>query len=926
MKNNSKLKVKPIFMLAVTALILLVTAISTVTYAWIETGNNLVIKTDSGNENAANVSVINRAGYARNMAKNNTDRIIQLNDYVDYSNLYFAPAKGEMLDKDGNVTPVVSEAKDVKVSINGADGNERPVTPEDISTNYIDFEIKIKNNDKTHSDIKFANSDTDRVITIDGKTAKFGVAVIAENAQGSNVIFTDSDKLKKETPAIETLYPGEEVTLRVKIWLESSYSEFTSAEDGKDIAGKPVKVNLALVMTDPKTTTFKVSDRTNSFEEEQLLKLASANGYKLFAVNAKNIDANGEYLEKFPLTYESIDDNGTATFSGMPEFLLYGLCKNDDDTYKHDDGDDFELWAYEGGDTTTEPKKWHPGTKPEVSGDNTDIYTIYGDLIVREKEIEKLNGFLRGTWKEVVGIELRDHSIERIFTDESVRIVSFFNREISYPMYRVTTLNENTGEQEPTNVLRTIMPKVNFTATGGTFEGDLYFNSRFTDNCDTTSNLYGTLRLSKESADYESAKVEESGLTKYVYSAFGFSGVISKDEDYCTGAWYSGEVDKIRLQDTTTGRRILQHYTKNPGEQVRVSYKGNCDYKGDGMNATYYLAHYDKESQSWYSVLPSTINPSASDSDNKSKVQFRIKDNAGSNKYFIAPDRVKTGNEYVYSFINELAKDGNGNNSPLGSWGYNLADDTVIYVKYHETDTSLGHTGLFVMQDNPPDYYQPLGAWGNDKNRTSGVMEDDYKVFYINKYDFDLGDDGVLYGEVFYMRPNIGTDSRFSGNITGTTDGKPLYVGGRYRIDADGTVTELASFGYVIPQQTVIADVNEICSLPAAVDFQDPNTNITYKYSLFVGSGLTNANVTQLDISQNVADYGQLTFQANKAGEYTVEVTASATDGASVKTAIKKFIFKVGLNPRITIADNPNIGLAKFTYIDENGNTRKPCG
>ena len=938
MKNNSKLKVKPIFLLAVTELILLVTAVSTVTYAWIETGNNLVIKTDSGNENAANVSVINRAGYARNMAKNNTDRIIQLNDYVDYSNLYFAPAKGEMLNSSGAVTENVDEAKDVKISINGAGGN-REVNPEDISTNYIDFEIKIKNNDKTHSDIKFANSDTDRVITVDGKTAKFGVAVIAKNAQGSNVIFTDSDKLKKETPAIETLYPGEEVTLRVKIWLESTYREFTSKADGKDIAGKPVKVNLALVMTDPKTTTFKVSDRTNSFEEEQLLKLSSANGYKLFAVNSKNI-VDGEYLEKFPLTYESVD-NGVATFSGMPEFLLNGDCTEADGKHKHDDGDDFELWAYEGGDTTTEPKKWHPGTKPEVTGENTDVYTIYGDLIVRNKEIEKLNGYLRGTWKKVVAIELRDHSIERIFTDESVRIVSFFNREISYPMYRVTTLNENTGEQEPTNVLRTIMPKVNFTASkGGTFEDDFYFNSRFTDNCDTTANMYGTLRLSKNKDDYEKAKVVENGLTKYVYAAFGFSGEISKDEDYCTGAWYSGEVDKIRLQDTTTGRRILQHYTKNPGEQVRVSYKGNCDYKGDGMNATYYLAHYDKESQSWYSVLPSTINPSASDSDNKSKVQFRIKDNAGSNKYFIAPDRVKTGNEYVYSFIKEEPKDKDGNIlSPLGSWGYNLADDTVIYVAYNddENDTSTGHSGLFVEQtkvvpasDNTN--RKPLGNWNTDGNRNYGIFENgntEYRVFYINKFDFNIGTDETLYGEEFKMKPHTNEKSAFTANqkigtgdnafnftdkdanIIKTTNGKPLYVGGRYRIDADKTVTELASFGYVIPQQTVVADVNEICSLPAAVDFKDPNTNITYSYSLFVGSGVTTANVTQLGISQNVADYGQLTFQANKAGEYTV------------KTAIKKFIFKVGLNPRITIADNPNIGMARFTYIDENGNTRK---
>lgn len=899
--KNSKFKVKPLFVLAVTALILLVTAISTVTYAWIETGNNLVIKTADAANNSANVSVVNRAGYARNMAKNTLSSVINLNEYVDYRNLYFAPAKGEMIKADGAKTTDVSEASDVKVSINDSTGS-RPVVPEDISTNYIDFEIKVKNNDKTHSDIKFANSDDERIVVIDGvdvSKAKFGVAVIATGEGGTKVINTDSERLLKETPSFGTLYPHEELTLRVKIWLMKEYADFTEA-----IAGKPITLNLSLIMTDPKTTTFKFADKTSSFEELGLLELGQAGGYKLFAVNGGNTD------EKYELTAESTNADGVTTMSGMPEFLLYGHCANDHTALFTDQ---FQLWAYEDGDLTKDPVIWNPGFKPPLSADQTaldaytDTYTIYGDLKLRSSE-----SVLRGTWQKVVEVELRDHSIEKIFTDESIRMVTLYNGIISYPMYRNRVQN-SVGEMEPTNALTSYMPGYIFTKSD---IGQIHFNSRVTDNCEGTHNLWGTVRANNR---YTEGKVGTQD--KYVFSVFGFSGTVTDTEDYCFGEWYSGDVDKITLQDVTTGRRIQTDYSNN-SKQMRVSYKGNCGSSNDGLGESFYLAYFDKDAKCWYTTLPSGINPHAGDK-NDNLVQFSLNANDNNDKVFKACDRVQTNGEYVYHFINEYAEAG-----PFGSWTYNLADDTVIYVQYRDgenttsSETLKFYNNLYVWQLNVDPVKKPLGDWDSALNK-SGIEEGNYKVFYINKYDFDIGSDNAVYGETFAMKAYNSTEDSTS-DIKMTADGKPLYVGGRYRIDADGTVTELASFGYVRPQQTIVADVNEVCSLPAAVDFQDPGTNITYSYALSIAEGeATQANVTQLSISSNAADYGQLTFQANKAGEYTVTVTASAADGASVKTAIKKFIFKVGLNPRITIADNVNVESVTFKYTDEYGNARK---
>lgn len=917
--KNGKFKVKPLFVLAVTALVLLVTAISTVTYAWIETGNNLVIQTADASNNAANVSVVNRAGYARNMAKNKQDSVINLNEYVDYRNLYFAPAKGEMLKADGSAAQTASEAADVKVSINGE--NPRDVLPEDISTNYIDFEIKVKNNENTHSDIKFANSDTDRVLVIDGvdvSKAKFGVAVIATNTNGDKkVIFTDSEKLLKETPSFGTLYPHEELTLRVKIWLDSDYSKFIDKDTV--IAGMPVTLNLSLVMTDPKTTTFKFADKTTVSEARELLGLGQAGGYKVFAVNGGNTD------EKYELTADSTDADGVTTMSGMPEFLLNGDCKDKHSYSGHNpERDEFQLWAYEDGDLTKDPKVWVPGFKPPVSENQTaldaftDTYTIYGDLDLRKSET-----YLRGTWQKVVEVELRDQSIEKIFTDESIRIVTLYNGIISYPMYRNRVRN-SVGEMEPTNALTSYMPGYIFTRKD---IGKIHFNSRVTDNCEGTDNLWGTVRANN---DYTAGRVENED--KYVFSVFGFTG--SRDdsgkEDYCFGEWYSGEVDKITLRDVTTGRRIQtdyhNHYINNEPKQLRVSYKGNCNDSGDGLGESFYLANFDKDAKCWYTTLPRDINPHAGNSDDN-LVQFRLNANDGNDKLFKACDRVQTNGEYVYYFINEFKE------QPLGSWNYNLADDTVIYMPYHESDITKGHTGLFVMQNNPDIYTKPLDDYGWNNNRNYGIFEDSnnlVKVYYINKYDFDLGEDKILYGETFQMRPNLIASngdkvSFFDKNITNTTDGKPLYVGGRYRIDADGKVTELASFGYIRSEQIVIADVNEICSLQGAVDFQDPGTNITYSLQLNVteGTDATPANVTKLSISTDAADYGRLTFQANKAGEYKVKVTAKANEGTTEKTSEKTFIFKVGLNPRITIADNVNVKAVTFNYTDENGNKRK---
>lgn len=887
MNNNFKFKVKPIFVLTVAAIILLVTAISSVTYAWIETGSNLHIKTGTGGD-SANVSVVNRAGFARNMSKNAQDNVINLNEYVDYSNLYFAPATGVLVkDAQGNAT-------DVKVSINGKD-NIREAVPEDISTNYIDFEIKIKNNDITHSDIQFSYNDDERVVAIEGvdtKDAEFGVAVIATNTSGKKIIFTDSTELRTVPRSFETLYPGEVVTLRVKIWLKKEFEQFTD-----EIAGKPVKINLSLVMTDPKKTTFTLDDKTNSFDEEGLLNLDESNGYKLYAVNSAIIDENGEYAEKYPLSVVSTT-NGKSVLSGMPEYLLTQACKND---HKQDGRQDkFELWAYEGGDLSKQPLKWYPfyGGKdqPELTYNSNTMktYTIYGDLVVRAKELKENDGKLRGTWGEVAQIVLRDASVERLFCDESVRAVSFYNSQLSYPLCKTKVQNES-GELVSSNELISYVP----TTLLSNYQG-FYFDSRTTEDCEGTHNLYATVQLNGynvtnayQNGEDGTVNNIENGIKKYVFTVFGANGQTSGSQKYCYGRWYSGGIDKITLRDYTTGRIMLDRYRDNEG--IFVTFKDG--FRGDGvLDRTYYRAHYDSDEKCWYTILPSTINDG--------NVKFRFKDGSYGFKEFDGSNRTLSGGKYIYSFVNLYVQ--NANPQQVGTWNYNPADDTVIIIKDGDANTDLYVEG---GKNNS----KPLGDVNAGENKTFGIVETvgetTYKTYYINKYDFGYGLGEQISGGTFTI--NL--------NNTDITNNSPYHVGGRYLIEGN-TVTKLSSFGYVRPVQTIIADINKQEVVSAKVDFKENTTkdeDITYSIQVEPGEGLT-ALEYSASIGNDNDNRGQLTFSASKRGIYTVTVTASANEDGTLYSDTKRFIFKVDMTSRVAIKNNPNADMI-FQYTDTDG-------
>ena len=235
---------------SITALVVLLFAISTVTYAWIEGATTLSINDNTGSVYSNSVKAVNIS--VGSSAANNT---LNLSQYLDpvlgSGKFYLAPnAVGSLPDGNRGL---------VNVKINGRDADTN-----DISTNYIFFETKIKCVGVV-TDLLFDTSSYIKIGGTSGATAsniKTGVTLL--NASDRTPVFSNiytAEQIASGSNAVTGFAPGGEYILQFKIWNEG---------DNTYNPGSEISINLVLI-PQKDTTTLKLIDYTNNETSQNLL-------------------------------------------------------------------------------------------------------------------------------------------------------------------------------------------------------------------------------------------------------------------------------------------------------------------------------------------------------------------------------------------------------------------------------------------------------------------------------------------------------------------------------------------------------------------------------------------------------------------------------------------------------------------------------
>lgn len=236
---------------SITALVVLLFAISTVTYAWIEGATTLSISDTIGSVYSNSVKAVNIS--VGSSAANNTLNLSQYLDLVLGSGkFYLAPnAVGSLPDGNRGL---------VNVKINGRDADTN-----DISTNYIFFETKIKCVGVVTDLIFDNNSSYIKIGGTSGATAsniKTGVTLL--NASDRTPVFSNiytAEQIASGSNAVTGFAPGGEYILQFKIWNEG---------DNTYNPGSEISINLVLI-PQKDTTTLKLIDYTNNETSQNLL-------------------------------------------------------------------------------------------------------------------------------------------------------------------------------------------------------------------------------------------------------------------------------------------------------------------------------------------------------------------------------------------------------------------------------------------------------------------------------------------------------------------------------------------------------------------------------------------------------------------------------------------------------------------------------
>lgn len=244
------LKSKYNFFACVVALLVLIFAVSSITYSWIEGATSLQI------QSGATARVYANADRAVNVAAQPTasNKTLSLENYIDPADCYFAPARGTLnSDNTISVQFLNDGATDTAV-----DTSYREATANDISNNYIFFETKIKPDDDISS-YKFLAGSRVSVPSI-----KVGLTVLsADRTPLYSNIFTPTD-VSNGVLACSGLTGNTEYIIQFRIWNDVTHSDY-SANLGKEVA-----INFTLVPQSDFTTLY-LRDYTNSETSQKLL-------------------------------------------------------------------------------------------------------------------------------------------------------------------------------------------------------------------------------------------------------------------------------------------------------------------------------------------------------------------------------------------------------------------------------------------------------------------------------------------------------------------------------------------------------------------------------------------------------------------------------------------------------------------------------
>lgn len=406
MKNRNflldfALKSKYNLFASITALLVLLFAISTVTYAWIEGATTLSIQDNNTGTVYSNTNKAVKVT-ADSAVTNTIDLAPYLDPVLGSGKFYLAPhAVGTLTNGNNGL---------VNVKINGRDADAN-----DISTNYIFFETKIKCSGLV-TDLLF---DTSSYINIGGTSGtaasyiKTGLTLL--NASDRTPVYSNiysAEQIKSGVNAVSGFAQDGEYILQFKIWNEGDENYYSGSE---------VSINL-LLKPQIDTTTLKLIDYTNSETSQNLLSSKTV-----------KLEYNGGSI--------------AATKSGNTYTFEYVPCSQ---------LDNIKFVAYES--SSDDAAIYASYDLTETSVEKGSTYTVYGD------HAQSL-----GTFGVVQKVTLKDVSYENLVKSGTTIKLSNGVDEASYTMYRGSSTKTFTAYVPASSIGKA----VTFSNSGYTASGTL---------------------------------------------------------------------------------------------------------------------------------------------------------------------------------------------------------------------------------------------------------------------------------------------------------------------------------------------------------------------------------------------------------------------------------------------------------------------
>lgn len=313
------------FFVCVVALLVLLFSVSSLTFAWIEGANAFTI-------NSTGSKTVNATGDYFRAARISPAELVtnslNLSNYIDPKELYLAPAKGE-----------ITANNEIDVQFKNPDGTTyRPADTNDISNNYVFFELKVHAEDLI-TDYVFDSSSI-MVGTTPANDIFVGVTVLDKNRTALGSKITTAKDVAKNVVATDTdnflgFQQDEDYIIQFKIWSDGSLSYSSNV----------VAFDLTLV-PEKGVTTITFQDFTNSNTGEYLLTAKRQYVYAEYA--GKKVAAS---------SYDSA--NHLYTFTDIPNTQLANVT----------------ISAYDSSTASTPYAEWTPGFTKEKKA-----YTAYGGI------------------------------------------------------------------------------------------------------------------------------------------------------------------------------------------------------------------------------------------------------------------------------------------------------------------------------------------------------------------------------------------------------------------------------------------------------------------------------------------------------------------------------------------------------------------